>query len=117
MKNQIPVQAAVVQMLLAKRPRLAQLPIDWKLQNDGNIFLDSAWGTPPSQVVEIAQELVRALRGATVEVSEDRVFANSGRPYRSHNVRSSQSGVRIYYEGFEYLDGHGDVLPKGGESA
>ncbi|MCD7440294.1 hypothetical protein K4B79_18945 [Streptomyces lincolnensis] len=117
MKNQIPVQAAVVQMLIAKRPRLGQLPIDWQLQHDGHIRVDSAWNSQTGQVVEIAQELARALRGAKVEVSNDRVFAKTGRPYRLHEVSSSQSGVRIYYQGFEYLDGHGDVLPEGGVSA
>ncbi|WP_328425937.1 hypothetical protein [Streptomyces sp. NBC_00443] len=115
--NQIPVQAAVVQLLIAKRPRLGKLSIDWKLQADGIITVEAAWGVEPSQVVEIAQELARALRGAKTEVSGEREFSKSGRAYRSHEVSGMQAGVRLYYQGFEYLDGHGDVVPEGGETA
>lgn len=116
-KGQIPVQAAVVQMLIAKRPRLGQLPIDWKLANDGQIYADMAWGGLPSQVVETAEEFARALRGAQVDASEERKFADSGRSYRSHDVSGRQAGVLVNFHAVEYLDGHGDLLPKAGEQA
>ena len=108
MTNTIAIQAAVVTMLLAKRPRLAELPIDWHLRDSGAIDVDPVWGALPSQVVEIAQELSKALRGARFEVSNERRFATSDRPYRSHAVDGKQSGIAIRFNGFEYLDGKGD---------
>ncbi|MFG2963533.1 hypothetical protein ACGFZS_09615 [Streptomyces sp. NPDC048288] len=118
MTNQAPVQAAVVQMLIAKRPRLGQLPISWTLHNDGTISVDQAWNaTKPSDVVEIAQELARALRGGKVDIGEERKHTTSGRMYRAHRVTGAQNGVHIHFQAFEYLDGHGDELPEAGETA
>ncbi|MGW3442224.1 hypothetical protein [Streptomyces sp. NPDC001076] len=118
MTNQIPVQAAVVQMLIAKRPRLGHLPTEWLLHHDGSITVDATWNaTGPSDVVEIAQELARALRGGKVEIGEERKHSTSGRLYRPHRVSGSQNGVSIYYQAFEYLDGHGDKVTEAGETA
>ncbi|MCG7204007.1 hypothetical protein [Streptomyces arenae] len=117
MTNQTPVQAAVVQMLIAKRPALGKLPINWGLQHDGTISLDAAWNAKPSAIGEIAQELARTLRGSNAKVSEPQQSTNSQRPWRTHTVSGIAHGVRIRYQGFEYLDGHGDDGPMGGEPA
>ncbi|MFJ8054905.1 hypothetical protein [Streptomyces sp. NPDC096142] len=116
-KHSIPVQAAIVHTLIAKRPLLGTLPVDWQLQQKYGITVTSSWGAAPDVVVQIAQEVARALRGVTVEVSHDKVMTASGRPYRSHRVDGRQSGVPVYYNGVEYLDGHGDEVVEGGETA
>lgn len=117
MTRQTPVQAAVLQMLIAKRPRLGQLPIDWMLHADGGLTAMAPWGTEPAEAIEIAQEIARALRGGKVEIGEDRTHSTSGRPYRIHHAYGTQNGVSVSFQTFEYLDGHGDKLPEGGETA
>ncbi|MFD5468854.1 hypothetical protein [Streptomyces sp. NPDC127105] len=102
--NAIPLQAAVVTMLLAKRPQLGALPINWELRNDGTVHVDLAVCARSTFVPAIASELAKAMRGATLEVS-GRLKFSDGRPYRSHRVRGKHAGVQVVFDGLEYLDG------------
>ncbi|MFJ2303800.1 MULTISPECIES: hypothetical protein [unclassified Streptomyces] len=102
--NTIALQAAVVTMLLAKRPQLATLPIDWTLKTNGSIYVDLAICAPTSCVPAIASELAKAMRGAALEVSGPLRFRD-GRPYRSYQVRGKHAGVRVDFDGLEHLDG------------
>lgn len=103
MTNSIALQAAAVTMLLAKRPRLAALPIDWTLRDNGEVFVDLSLDAPSHFVPEIAQELAKALRGATINISDERT-STQGRRYRTHAVHGKHAGVDVYLSGFEYFD-------------
>ncbi|MGW3166942.1 hypothetical protein ACWC9Q_29610 [Streptomyces sp. NPDC001142] len=108
MTNPIVLQAAVVTMLVAKRPTLADLPIDWQLSHNGRVGVDLAIGASSTAVPQIAHELARALR-VKVDISEDRQMADSKRWYRSYEVRGKHSGATVSMHALEYLDEGGDV--------
>lgn len=112
MTNSIALQAAAVTMLLAKRPRLSQLPIDWSLRDNGDVSLDLALDAPSHFVPEIVQELAKALRGPVTEVTDERKSA-AGRRYRMHTVHGKHAGIRVYLNAFEYFDEPNE----GGEAA
>ncbi|MFE6284401.1 hypothetical protein [Streptomyces sp. NPDC057877] len=107
------MQAAVVTMLVAKRPALDKLPIRWELRPDGRIYVDEQYGADPAVVPQIAAELARAMRGAkqiaaelaramrgaktnTYEMPED-----GGTITRAHQVEGQPNGVRVEFHSYE----------------
>ncbi|MFF7901222.1 hypothetical protein ACFZCV_20855 [Streptomyces sp. NPDC007920] len=95
MSTHIAVQAAVVTMLVAKRPQLAQLPIDWQLKSDGSIYIDMALRSDAALVPQAAAELARAMRGAR-EYSFD-LRQDDGTVTRTFQVEGKPSGVPVEF--------------------
>lgn len=99
----IPLQAAVITMLLAKRPALAALPITWELHgDDGSVWASLALNAPSSQVPLIAAELGLALRGASCDARDGTM--PSGRKFRCHTVYGKHAGVAVNLTDYEYPD-------------
>lgn len=95
MKANVALQAAVVTMLVAKRPALAQLPIDWSLRSDGSIYVDMALRADAALVPQAAAEMARAMRGAR-EHSYDLAEAD-GTVTRTFHVEGKPSGVPVEF--------------------
>ncbi|MFF9123214.1 hypothetical protein ACF09J_07930 [Streptomyces sp. NPDC014889] len=95
MKTHIALQAAVVTMLVAKRPALAQLPIDWQLKSDGSIYIDMALRADAALVPQVAAELARAMRGAREHSYELR--QDDGTVTRTFQVEGKPSGVSVEF--------------------
>ncbi|MBK3563184.1 MULTISPECIES: hypothetical protein [unclassified Streptomyces] len=114
-KTSTAMQAAVVTMLVAKRPALDKLPVRWGLREDGTIGVEQEFGTTLAEVAEIAAELARAMRGARSE-TYDGVFSD-GRAYRAFDVTAQPSGVRVSFHGQVVLDSGSTEASAGGESA
>ncbi|MEU9921926.1 hypothetical protein AB0H51_11615 [Streptomyces griseoluteus] len=85
------LRAAVVTMLVAKRPLLDELPIRWELHPNG-ISAEPDWKTEPSTVVKIAAEMARAMRGATTG-------SHVTGEFQVHEVVGQMSGVNVRFYG------------------
>jgi hypothetical protein len=102
------MQAAVVTMLVAKRPALDSLPVRWELRPDGVVYVEPTFKAGASDIAKIASELTRAMRGARTETYD------IGTTYRVHEVSAQPSGVQVRFYGQHRLD---SAFTEGGESA
>ncbi|MBQ0827653.1 hypothetical protein [Streptomyces tagetis] len=100
MKTHIAVQAAVVTMLVAKRPALADLPIRWELAGGRvEIRQDALTSKDDSVVPQIAAELARAMRGARTHSYV--LPAEDGTSTRCCEVAARVSGVGVRFVGYQ----------------
>ncbi|WP_327230843.1 hypothetical protein [Streptomyces murinus] len=104
------LQAAVVTMLVAKRPALDRLPISWDLESDGTITV-RLWHDADEEAVapQVAAELSRAMRGAR---TDSYVLPKSdGTITRVTAVSAQSSGVPVSFHGYQR-----GLQPEGGEA-
>lgn len=113
------MQAAVVTMLVAKRPALDRLPVRWELRADGRITaeLDHLATEDTAEVPKIAAELARAMRGARTDSYD--IKAKDGTITRCYEVDAQPSGVRVLFCDYHRGITPDDELPnaEGGEGA
>ncbi|MFI9824466.1 hypothetical protein ACIHFC_29040 [Streptomyces sp. NPDC052013] len=117
MKTHITVQAAVVTMLVAKRPALAKLPLRWELRGDGSIRVQMELHADQALVPQAAAELARAMRGAREETYD--MPENGGTVTRGFQVEGQTSGVRVEFHCYQRglrVD-EGAAAAEGGEVA
>ncbi|MGW6009660.1 hypothetical protein [Streptomyces sp. NPDC055210] len=100
-KTTTAMQAAVVTMLVAKRPALDKLPVIWELRADGTIEVGSVHPSEPADIAKTAAELTRAMRGASSETYDVPNTEGKGL-YRVYRVSAQPSGVRVSFYG-QYL--------------
>ncbi|MFC7909011.1 hypothetical protein [Streptomyces nigra] len=114
-KTTAAMQAAVVTMLVAKRPALDKLPIRWQLRETGEVSVEPSFRASHAEVDQMACEIARAMRGAQQRTYETQL--SDGRPFRVYEVSAQPSGVRVTFYGQAALDGDLTESSPGGETA
>ncbi|MFI2033679.1 hypothetical protein ACH470_03105 [Streptomyces bottropensis] len=99
MTNNVAMQAAVVTMLVAKRPALAKLPIRWELRANGEVTVSADLGADGSLVPQIAAELARAMRGPRTESYD--LTDDDGTITRAFEVEARVSGIQVKFYGYQ----------------
>ncbi|MFS4107517.1 hypothetical protein [Streptomyces sp. PD-S100-1] len=99
MKTHISVQAAVVTMLVAKRPVLAKLPIRWELRSNGGVYVDLDLFADAAIVPQVAAEMARAIRGAKTNGWD--IQQDDGTVTRAYQVTGQPSGVRVEFLAYQ----------------
>ncbi|MGW4883400.1 hypothetical protein [Streptomyces murinus] len=93
------LQAAVVTMLVAKRPALDELPICWDLDANGSITVSMRYDADPAIIPQVAAELSRAMRGAR---TDSYVLPKAdGKVTHVTAVSAQPSGVHVTFHGYQ----------------
>ncbi|WP_435643396.1 hypothetical protein ACR9VJ_18285 [Streptomyces sp. H49] len=93
------MQAAVVTMLVAKRPALDKLPICWDLDFDGSITVTMRYDADTATIPQVAAELTRAMRGARTDHYD--VPKDDGTVTRVFTVSGQSSGAPVTFHGYQ----------------
>jgi hypothetical protein len=99
MTNHVAMQAAVVTMLVAKRPALAKLPIRWELRANGDITVSADLHADASLVPQMAAELTRAMRGPRTDTYD--LSESDGTITRAFEVEARASGIKVQFYGYQ----------------
>lgn len=110
----VPLQAAIVTMLIAQRPALVGLTINWELSADGQIWARLSHDAPSSAVPEIAAEMSLALGSDQCAVRDG--ISATGRKFRLYQVYGEHTGIPVNFSGYQYFD-EADQAGEAGEQS
>ncbi|WP_329177854.1 hypothetical protein [Streptomyces sp. NBC_01477] len=91
---------AILNLLVASRPDIANLPLDICVSQSGDVELNAHRETP--DIPGLAARLAKALR---VEPASHSGTATGGKPFICHQVTAKYRGLQIAFWGYEYPEG------------
>lgn len=91
---------AVLNLLFATHPELADLPVTIELTGEKDLYLQAEHGSPVN--AEVAARLAKALR--TEHHTSTGIRQSTGTPFVCHNVYGKFSRIGINFQGYVYPD-------------